>query len=340
MVETKAREGDFVETADGLFFDVKGLVHPPDRIVCYLRYYPDPRGTRSRADIRYAKTYELSERQRILETRWPQYVYYDKAQGRDLQGVPVADVTQLHRPTQRLLGLVHSRHKDSLETNAVELVSVLSKKSQLPFASFGISGSLLVRLHRLDSDIDVIVYGLEAAKKVQKALVALIEENEYFHCYQKRGLRRLYMRRGLQSAIAFNDFVAREKRKVFQGKFLQDEYFIRCVRDWHEITEQYGETTYKTIGRCSILGRIVDDEESLMTPCRYVLEHVRVLSGVSSRRPRELISFRGRFAEQARTGEQVVGRGRLEKCLSHSSEYFRLMVGEDRRDIIRSIGLR
>jgi predicted nucleotidyltransferase len=26
------REGDFIETTEGLIFDVKGLVHPPDKM--------------------------------------------------------------------------------------------------------------------------------------------------------------------------------------------------------------------------------------------------------------------------------------------------------------------
>jgi len=36
---TRAREGGFVETIDGLFFDVKGLVHPPDN-GCMLSILP------------------------------------------------------------------------------------------------------------------------------------------------------------------------------------------------------------------------------------------------------------------------------------------------------------
>jgi len=151
VVELKAREGDFVETIEGLFFDVKGLLHPPDRIVAYLRYYPDNRGVRLLGGRRYAKVYDLLQRDRLLERRWPHFLYFDAVQGRKLEGVPLGSVAHVHDPTQRLTCLVGSRRKDALEADAVKLVQDLSHKSGLSYDHFGISGSLLVSLHRADT---------------------------------------------------------------------------------------------------------------------------------------------------------------------------------------------
>ena len=62
----KAREGDLVETTDNILFDVKGLVHPSNRVVAFLRYVPDPDGDRERDGMRYRKVYALSERYALL----------------------------------------------------------------------------------------------------------------------------------------------------------------------------------------------------------------------------------------------------------------------------------
>ncbi len=334
---TTAREGDFVETSEGLFFDVKGLLHPPDRIVAYLRYYPDKRGSRYHNDRRYVKVYELSRRNQLVESKWPQYRYHDGVQGRELQGVPVNQVLNLHKPERRLKAILRSRRRDSLETNAVRLVEILAHKSRLPLANFGISGSLLVSLHSQSSDIDVIAYGMETTKQIHRALTTLLEQHERFQRYHERDLKRLYARRSMQNAIGFRDFVAHESRKVFQGKFMDHDFFIRCVKSWNEITEIYGEKRYRPLGRCMISGRVLDDTESLVTPCKYLLEQVRVLSGVSSRRPREVASFRGRFTEQARGGEKIVARGSLESVRSGDLSYFRLVVGEGQADVLRTI---
>jgi predicted nucleotidyltransferase len=333
----RTREGDFVESSDGLLFDVKGLLHPPDRVVAYLRYYPDSRGTRSRDGVRYVKVYDLAKRRLLLEKRWPRYLYYDETQGRELQGVPIDRVRALHLPRKRLAALLHSRRKDTVEASATTLVKVLLQESGLTLDCFGISGSLLVGLHRRNSDLDIIVYGTTAARRVQRALSNLIEDNRVFHAYSPRDLRRLYLRRDLREALAFRDFELQEHRKLFQGRFLSHEYFVRCVKNWKEIAERYGDARYAPMGGCAVSAEVAGDEESLLTPCRYVLDHVEVLEGDPVYIPREVTSFRGRFAEQARKGERVFARGRLERVRSGGSDYYRLVVGEGSRDVLRTI---
>ena len=337
MRRMRAREGDFVESSDGLLLDVKGLVHPSDRVVAYLRYYPDNRGTRSRDGVRYVKVYDLTKRRLLLEKRWPRYLYRDEMQGRELQGVPKDSILALHMPKQRVAALLHSRRKDALEVSASRLVNVLAQESGLPLDCFGISGSLLVGLHRQGSDLDIIVYGATAAKRAQRALVTLLEGNQVFHAYGPRDLRRLYLRRDLREALTFGDFELQERRKLFQGRFLGHDYFIRCVKNWGEITERYGDAQCAPIGEYTVSGEVTGDEESLLTPCRYVIKHVEVLSGDPACAPSEVISFRGRFAEQAIRGERVLARGRLERVRSEGSEYYRLVVGEGPRDVLRTI---
>lgn len=333
----RAREGDFIKTRDGLIFDVKGLLHPPDRVVAYIRYYPDNRGARSRDGVRYVKVYDLKERRLLLEKRWSHYLYYDEMQGRELQGVPKDDIGTLHTPKQRLVDLLHSKRKDVLEASATKLVKTLAQESKLPYGCFGVSGSLLVGLHCTDSDLDIIVYGLAAAKRVERALSTLLEEDETFHRYRRRDLRSLYLRRGLREAITLKDFALQERRKVLQGKFQSRDYFIRCVKNWQEIAERYGEVRYVPTGECAVSAKVASDKERLMTPCRYLLEEVKTLEGNPSRCPHEVVSFRGRFVEQASWGERVFARGRLERVRSDGSEYYRLVVGEGSTDVLRTI---
>ncbi len=337
LPDMRAREGDFVETSDGLFFDVKGLVHPPGRIVAYLRYYPCERGTRLRGGSRYAKVYDLPQRRLLLKRRWPNYLYHDVVHGRELQGVPIGNVRALHLPKRRLGAILRSRQRDSLEATAARLVKELVDMPGISPTRLGISGSLLVGLHRPDSDIDIMVYGVESAKHIQRALFALLDEDRHFHRYQTRHLRRLYADRGLQRAIAFEDFERHERRKALQGRFLGHDYFVRCVKDWAEISERYGDEEYLPLGNCSVSAEISDDMECLLTPCRYRLREVKVLAGDSRRKPAEVFSFRGRFAEQAQSSERIFARGRLEQVRSRRSRRFRLVVGEGRTDVLRTM---
>ena len=46
MILMRAREGDYIKTFKKLIFDVKGLVHPSNRIVAFIRYFPCEKGER------------------------------------------------------------------------------------------------------------------------------------------------------------------------------------------------------------------------------------------------------------------------------------------------------
>ena len=98
-----AFEGDFLETNDGLIFDVKGLLHPPERKIAYLRYIPasffnsDYKNTKLEeirkikrqiekkfgiivADVRFGreafiKLYDIPSRFTILSHFKPEYIY-------------------------------------------------------------------------------------------------------------------------------------------------------------------------------------------------------------------------------------------------------------------------
>ena len=116
---------------------------------------------------------------------------------------------------------------------------------------------------------------------------------------------------------------------MFMGK----HFFIRFVKDHNEITEQYGDIIYKTEGRSTIKATITDDAQSLFTPCTYKLANLQILRGIKAKPIEEIVSFRGRFCEQAKSGEKVIARGKLERVHQHgTADYFRLLVGNDPSD--------
>jgi predicted nucleotidyltransferase len=63
----RAREGDLIETDNNVIFDVKGLVHPPHKVIAFPRYIPSAEGTRERGGNLYGKVYNLAERFQYLQ---------------------------------------------------------------------------------------------------------------------------------------------------------------------------------------------------------------------------------------------------------------------------------
>ena len=99
--------------------------------------------------------------------------------------------------------------------------------------------------------------------------------------------------------MSFEDFETVENRKAFQGMFMGTDYFIRFVKDWNETSEQYGDVCFENSGYAKITANIADGSDALFTPCTYKLADVAVVEGPQLSPITEIVSFRGRFCEQA-----------------------------------------
>jgi len=330
----KAREGDLVETIDNIIFDVKGLVHPPKRVVAFIRYVPDPNGNRERDGKRYSKYYELSKRYELLKLKYPQYLVNDPIFNTLLCEVPVEDIRQHYNPAKGLQELRKRKSLDEAETSALQFMEILKEYSGVQWSKLGISGSILVKLHEPSSDMDIVVYGSETGYKLQETMKNIFEnKNSPIKAYDLEGLQELFDFRSKDTNVSFEDFVRTDSRKISHGKFMRKHFFIRFVKDLNEVSEQYGSIIYKPEGSIRIKATVADSSEALFTPCSYKLAKVQVLDGPKIEHIEEIVSFRGRFCEQARNGEAVIAEGKLERVQQEGKDdHFRLLLGSKPAD--------
>ena len=184
-------------------------------------------------------------------------------------------------------------------------------------------------------DLDHAVYGVENCRKAYAALEALVKkEASRFKPYTRQELQTLFEFRSKDTIMSFEDFARVEDRKAFQGRFLDADYFVRFVKGWNEISEKYGDVCYKNTGYARITATVADDSEALFTPCTYRLENVKVLDGPALQPITEVVSFRGRFCEQAKTGETIAAQGKVEHVTETKgkSEHYRLIIGNKPQD--------
>jgi predicted nucleotidyltransferase len=330
----KAREGDLIESVDGIVFDVKGLVHPPNRVVAFIRYVPDPEGNRERDGTRYSKFYNLSKRYALLKHKYPQYLVEDPVFNTLLCEVPFADIKQHYQPAQGLQNLRNRKDLDEAETAALRFMEIIKENSGVQWSKLGVSGSILVRLQEPSSDIDLVVYGSDAGYRVAETMKQLFKNKDSpIKAYDLDGLRELFDFRSKDTDVSFEDFVRTDSRKVSHGKFMGKHFFIRFVKDLNEISEQYGSIIYKPEGNAKIKATVADDKEALFTPCSYKLANVKTLEGTKAEHVEEIVSFRGRFCEQAKSGETVIAEGKLERLQQKGKrDHFRLLLGSKPSD--------
>ena len=192
-MKIKAREGELIETTNNIIFDIKGVVHPPERVIAFIRYVPDLKGDRERDGRRYSKFYSLSKRFDLLKSSYPQYLINDPIFNTLLCEVPVKDIKNHYQPIHGLQNLRKRKNLDTTETAALQFMKHLKKEEHIPWNRLGVSGSILVKLHNPSSDIDLIVYGSKTGHMVAKTMKRLLENKDSpFKKYDLKGLKELF----------------------------------------------------------------------------------------------------------------------------------------------------
>jgi len=325
MMEVSERlvEGYFIKTVDNLIFEVKGIVHPKDRTIAYLRYVPD-----IESDSGFRKIYDLHERENYLKQNFPEYLWFSKPHGRVVQAVSQEKVKQILDPVEYMN--VIRENSDTLSVATSHLVDLLIEYTKVNSSDIGVTGSQLIGVAREISDIDLIVLGESACFDFYNNLKYNFENIPGVECYADDLLEKhLSFRWG--GLIKYHDILGEiERKKILQGIFQGHQFFIRLVKRPQDITESFGQMISENLGFREIQCMIIDDKESIFSPCRYRVES-KDLPDL-----KWIISFRGRFTEHVSKGDIVNTKGRVENVLDTSSNqiYKQLVLGEDSSDYL------
>jgi predicted nucleotidyltransferase len=286
--------------------------------------------------VKYRKVYALSERYALLEESFPKYLVYDPVFDEQVCEVPIKDITHHFKPVDYLQNLREGENLGKLEAQALQFVETLKDAADVSWRNLGVSGSIMVGLHKSSSDIDPIVYGSENCRKLYSALKSLLQDKEsLMKPYTAKELKALFDFRSKDTVTSLEDFLKTESRKVLQGRFMNRDYFIRFVKGWDEVEKRYGVIRYTNEGYARIKATVTEDSEAIFTPCCYGIDNVKVLEGIRDKKIVEIASFRGRFCEQAEKGEGVIAQGKVEGVhRAGETEHFRLLLGNKPSDFM------
>ena len=132
----------------------------------------------------------------------------------------------------------------------------------------------------------------------------------------------------MDTPLSAADFARLQAGKVNEGRFAGRSYFVRFVKLPADVPERYGDPRFVAGGTAVVEALVVDDRDALFTPCRYAVGEAKALVGLRLHDLREVVSFRGRFADQARTGQRVRALGVVERVVWRDRpKTTRLVVG-------------
>jgi len=337
----KGIEGDYLETKENhLFFDIKGYHHPQDRKICFLRFYPDPNGERIKEGKRYKKIYSLDERYQKVREEYPRYLFFSNELDLELQGVKIGDIKKIYTPRDYYNTLTMKKQLVGIEIALVQLCELFIKKGKIDETSIGISGSPMVGLNKEKSDLDILIYGTRESLEFQDNLKKIFNVSKSLRKYNLQEYKTHYDWRFGGPSFSFEYFLKSEKRKLHQGKFNEIDFFIRYIKNLEDWKGNFYDYKFKNLGRIEIKAKIEDSTDSIFTPCSYKIKGIKIkdknciVNNVNLEDITEINSFRGRFCEHAKDGENVLVKGKLEEVVFKGNQkHLRILLTDQTQDI-------
>jgi predicted nucleotidyltransferase len=247
-----------------------------------------------------------------------------------VQSVPIENVAFVLDPVDALKQLRDmGTHVSPIQEATCDLAEKFVQRSGIEWENIGVTGSQLVGLELTHSDIDLVVFGETASRKLHSCLIASDSIPE-FSSYHGELLEKHLQFRWSSHEKMLHELRRIESKKAFQGVFRKWEVFVRAVKYPSEIAWKYSDYTFRNEKERVIKGLVLDDSDSIFTPCYYTVqcEELPTL--------RYLISYRGRFTEHVRSGMQVEAKGRLESVRNTKTEdeYLQIVLGEKNTDYL------
>ena len=332
----RARTRDFIYTKDDLFFATTSYLHPEDRILSFLRYIPDPNGERSKNGQKYSKV-DSKQAYEFLGNNYPEYLF-GPDEDLKMMGVPLNKAEKISKPEKRLEEIINNCGNDILLKKVVKLSNIFHDYANIPYPKMGVSGSILPGLYDpAVSDIDFVIYGLKNHRKAMNTF-GEIKDNSDLKSISDEYWMRLYEKRIKDESLNYDEFQWYEKRKNNRGVIDGTLFDILATRDWDEIKGKYGEERFESLGTAMIECKVSDAIAAFDNPAVYKIEDVNILEGKDIDIT-EIASFTHTYSGQAKEGEEIIAKGKLEKFIGNDSRY-RLVVGTTRESIGEYIKLK
>lgn len=308
-------------------FNVFGYEHPQDRVFAFLKYIPSRYKRFFQIDFlertwkhgrtrlfRAEKLYTAENYQVFLEAfrkGFRDYVYFCPYRGKEVISVPLGAVRKVYVPRERLRLLTCIKKKDSLQRITLDFVDLLSNESNIDVGDFGVHGSIALNMQTPKSDIDIVVYGAQNFRKLEKTVGKLVEARTLSYVANNR----------LDGA------------RHFKGRYKKKIFMYNAIRKPEEIRSKYGELKYTPLTPVQFYCRVKEDGEAMFRPAFYEVKDYEAITPGSvlskDRVPELVVSMIGCYRNIAKQGDRIKVSGTLESVenLDTGKVFHQVVVG-------------
>ncbi len=244
------------------------------------------------------------------------YTYFCPFRERAVISAPLSSIEKVYVPSECLRSLIQLDNKDSLQEMTLDFLYMLSRESRIILEDFGVHGSVALNMHSAKSDIDVVVYGAENFRKLEKTVDRLVKAGSLTYQANNR----------LDAA------------RHFKGRYRNKIFMYNAIRKPEEINSKYGSYKYSPVKSIKFKCTVKGDSEAMFRPAVYRIENYAP-SNASSRLPENMVpklvvSMIGCYRNVARQGDKIQVSGMLEHVVNLDTDntYYQVVVGTGRNE--------
>lgn len=269
------------------------------------------RGTRL---FRAEKLYTGQNYQAFLDTfrsSFPNYVYFCPFRGKEVISASLSPIKKVYVPRECLHSLTKLKSKDNLQKMTLDFIDLVSIESHVAIEDFGVHGSVALNMHTFKSDIDIVVYGSQNFRKLEKTIDKLVDAGKLSYVLKNR----------IDAA------------RMYKGRYLNRIFMYNAVRKPEEVYSKYGEFKYTPITPLAFCCTIKDDSQAMFRPAIYKIEGYTPSNPVSvltkEEVPELVVSMIGCYRNVARGGDKIKVSGMLERVenLEKGEVFYQVVVG-------------
>jgi predicted nucleotidyltransferase len=264
------------------------------------------------------------------------YIVEDSHLGTSLLEVPRGSISKYFSPEQRLKEIIDKGPIDALENRTKAMADVLHDTLSIPMNRIGVTGSIAWKAHNPDfSDINLNVYGLEAARYLWHGYDKVVDENSNVRFRLpdewKGTISRLRMRSPTLTKKELLSMFARRK------EFCLDDFYIGVMPVLlpEEVPISHGSESYDMLTSVPIRVRmsVEESEYGSFTPALYRVDSdpVPEIGGAKTTR---LMIYDGALKDLFRDGDRLEVSGILQRVMPITEEsgiikepFYQIMVG-------------
>jgi predicted nucleotidyltransferase/beta-phosphoglucomutase-like phosphatase (HAD superfamily) len=309
---------DFIETTEGLIFAVVEQGLEDGKVLCFLRYVRGSSGWKKLA---------TEQANQLLQQQYPDYLHYSTVLDAHLHAVAVERVARHHQPKHRLQQLMQASRHD-IARNGVYAASQpgagaaaveqdlqrlcrLFEQHGLDLAQIGITGSLLIGVQNLKSDIDLVCYGRDVFHQCRAITRRLIEQG-HLQALNDQDWQQSYERRSCD--LSLDEYVWHERRKCNKAVINGRKFDLNFID--HGASPE--PIAYQKCEPITLQCKVIDDVYAFDYPAEFKIDHHQISS---------VVSFTATYTGQAIAGEIIEVSGVLEQS-EHGVK--RIVVGSSR----------